>query len=147
MPVKHPLACHLFSGSKSPTMHPAAMSGAVELENTNTSRDDNEQARMCVTESWMCRNKPPPLTLYNSVLPLAHLMAVLCYCMFHQRRRVAGGRDPAFGGAERGFVCFSLHARSLFVACWRASSLPSASLSSSVTAPRPCFEGRGRIKR
>lgn len=41
--------------------------------------------------------------------------------MFHQRRRVAGGRDPAFGGEERGFVCFSLHARALFVACWCAS--------------------------
>lgn len=136
-------------------MHQAAMSGAVELENTNTSKDDNEHARMCVTERAGCATtsppppppSPPPSTLYNSVLPLAHLMAVLCYCMFHQRRRVAGGRDPAFGGAERGFVCFSLHARSLFVACWRASSLPSAPLSSSVTAPRPCFEERGGIKR
>lgn len=75
-----------------------------------------------VTERWMCHNKQPPaptrhLTLYNSVLPLAHLMAVLCCRMFHQQHRVAGGRDPAFGGAERGFVCFSLHACSLFVAC------------------------------
>ena len=101
---------------------------------------------VCETESGDVPQQAP-LTLYKSVLPRAHLMAVLCYCMFHQRRGVAGGRDPAFGGAERGFVCFSLHARSLFVACWRASSLPSAPLSSSLTAPRPCFEGRGGIKR
>lgn len=104
---------------------------------------------VCVTESRMCHNKPPShcTTRVFFFLPLTHLMAVLCYCMFHQQRRVAGGRDPAFGGAEKGFVCFSLHARSLFVACWRASSLPSASLSLSLTAPRPCFEGRGRIKK
>lgn len=88
-----------------------------------------------------------PLKLYNPILLLAHLMAVLCYCMFHQRRRVAGGRDPAFGGVERGFVCFSLHAHSLFVACWCASSVPSASLSSRLTASRPCFEGRGGIRK
>lgn len=44
-------------------------------------------------------------------------MAALCYRMFHQRRRVTGGRDSCFGGAEQGFVCLSLHARALFAAC------------------------------
>lgn len=103
LPVNHPLACHLFSDNKFSIMHRAAMSEKLEKkkkETTNMSRDDNEQACVCDWE----RDVPQqaPLTLYKLVLSLAHLMAVLCYCMFHQRCRMAGGRDPAFGGAEKG---------------------------------------------
>lgn len=44
-------------------------------------------------------------------------MAVLCCRMFHQQRRVTGGRDSCFGGAEQGFVCLSLHACAVFAVC------------------------------
>lgn len=94
----------------------------------------------------------PFVILYHRALARAHLMAASRYRMFHQRRRLTGGRDSCFGGAETRLCLLEFTRLARCLSHVRhASSLPSLQLSLSVTAPRPCFwecrrwrEGGGR---